>query len=117
MGDTATRSLLLAQLRPVPVCVICQDPFDANHIPVALDCKHIFGKKCFVEWLEKGEGNYEGCPCCRRELFDVDNTIWSALIEEQGASLDAFLYFWMEHIAKFVEFDKRPYTIASSDLH
>ncbi|KAF2647247.1 hypothetical protein K491DRAFT_563201, partial [Lophiostoma macrostomum CBS 122681] len=81
------------QLRPVSQCMICQSPFDETHIPVALNCKHIFGQSCLVEWLTNGSGNTGACPCCRQDLLRQNNNIWSALTENSDESLQAFLYY------------------------
>ncbi|KAJ4987082.1 hypothetical protein SVAN01_07370 [Stagonosporopsis vannaccii] len=87
------------QLRPVKECVICTEPFSANHQPVTLDCKHIFGHKCISRWILDGRGNNASCPVCRHVLvvkkdpqpaFDAPS-IWKRLCELPLDRLHGFM--------------------------
>ena len=77
------------QLRPVDECAVCTEPFSAAHQPVALDCKHIFGHKCILRWVQDGRGNNASCPVCRHVLITRKNlrpafeasSIWNGLCE------------------------------------
>ncbi|KAJ8113561.1 hypothetical protein OPT61_g4339 [Boeremia exigua] len=86
-------------LRPVEHCVVCTEPFSATHLPVALDCKHIFGHKCISKWLKSGRGNNVSCPVCRHVLvaekgpqsaFDAPS-IWKRLSELPLQRLHTFV--------------------------
>lgn len=87
------------QLHPVEICAICADFFSADHQPVILPCKHIFGYECIKTWLRTGCGNNSSCPNCRltvykkqnqRPKFDVPS-IWRALCEEPPERLHTFM--------------------------
>ncbi|ORY16398.1 hypothetical protein BCR34DRAFT_476277 [Clohesyomyces aquaticus] len=63
----------LQHLQRVDVCPVCQNGFDTQHTPVILDCRHIFGHSCLTTWVRNGRGLTNSCPCCRAQLFSVDN--------------------------------------------
>ncbi|OAL04794.1 hypothetical protein IQ06DRAFT_365373 [Phaeosphaeriaceae sp. SRC1lsM3a] len=88
-----------SQLRPVEACIICTEPFGADHQPVSLPCKHIFGHECIKRWLRVGRGNNTSCPQCRdvvvlkcgaRTAFDVPS-IWNAMCEQPPERLHIFM--------------------------
>ncbi|KAH7406813.1 hypothetical protein DE146DRAFT_778293 [Phaeosphaeria sp. MPI-PUGE-AT-0046c] len=88
-----------SQLHPVEACIICTEPFGADHQPVSLPCKHIFGHECIKRWLRVGRGNNTSCPQCRdvivqkkneRTAFDVPS-IWKAMCEQPSERLHIFI--------------------------
>jgi hypothetical protein len=87
------------QLHPVDTCLICTEAFSADHQPVTLPCKHIFGYECIKKWLHTGRGNSNRCPHCRcvvykkpnlTDRFDVPS-IWKALCEQPSERLHIFM--------------------------
>jgi hypothetical protein len=92
-------NFLNTQLHPADTCNICTEHFSADHQPVALPCKHIFGHECIKRWLSSGRGNTNACPTCRyicvpksnpRATFDVPS-IWNALCSQSSEHLHAFM--------------------------
>jgi hypothetical protein len=92
-------NFLNTQLHPADTCNICTEHFSADHQPVALPCKHIFGHECIKRWLSSGRGNTNACPTCRyicvpksnpRATFDVPS-IWNALCSQSPERLHAFM--------------------------
>jgi hypothetical protein len=87
------------QLHPVEFCLICTDAFSADHQPVILPCKHIFGYECIKKWLRTGRGNNSSCPNCRLAVYEKQNqrptfdvpSIWKALCEQPPERLHIFL--------------------------
>ncbi|KAF2026751.1 hypothetical protein EK21DRAFT_73468 [Setomelanomma holmii] len=87
------------QLHPAETCLICSDPFSAEHQPVTLPCHHIFGHECIKRWLRTGRGNNSACPQCRHVVCKKQNpkpafdapTIWKALCEEPPERLHTFM--------------------------
>jgi len=53
-------------------CAVCMEGYDANHPPIILDCRHIFGEKCVKRWIESGNGL---CPNCRAPLYREDTAV------------------------------------------
>ncbi|KAJ4292050.1 hypothetical protein N0V90_009949 [Kalmusia sp. IMI 367209] len=59
-------------------CGLCEHDFPGTstvfdlHAPVRLDaCRHIFGKRCIVNWINSTEqDNHNRCPVCRKKLFE-----------------------------------------------
>jgi hypothetical protein len=86
-------------LHPVECCTICTEPFGAEHQPVTLRCKHIFGHKCIKKWLRIGRGNNTSCPNCREVIYEQQETksvfdvpsIWTALCEQPPERLHNFM--------------------------
>jgi hypothetical protein len=98
-NQAAMENFLNTQLHPADICSICTEHFSAEHQPVALPCKHIFGHECIKRWLFSGRGNTNACPTCRyicvpksssQVTFDVPS-IWSALCSQQPERLHAFM--------------------------
>lgn len=87
------------QLQPVETCSICTDAFSADHQPVTLPCKHIFGHECIKKWLRTGRGNNASCPNCRVALYEKRDpksafdapSIWQALCEQPPERLHTFM--------------------------
>ncbi|KAF2683680.1 hypothetical protein K458DRAFT_452324 [Lentithecium fluviatile CBS 122367] len=86
------------KLKPTESCIVCTEPFDGKHIPVALPCCHIFGHECIKNWLRNGRGNTKSCPFCRRAIFENADppafdtaSIWKALDEQPPERLHFFL--------------------------
>jgi hypothetical protein len=100
MHDTTTmEKFIQSKLQPVECCSICIDPFSAEHQPVALSCKHIFGYECITKWLRTGRGNNTSCPNCRVVIYERPNpkcafdapSIWKALCEQPPERLHSFM--------------------------
>ena len=90
--------LINQRLKPTETCIVCTEPFNRTHIPVALPCSHIFGHRCIKEWLIKGQGNTNSCPFCRRAIVEppkpddfTPEAIWKALCEQPPANLHDFV--------------------------
>ena len=51
-------------------CAICLESFsqDPDHKPSALECGHVFGRSCILEWEERDPG----CPICRQYLSPLE---------------------------------------------
>jgi hypothetical protein len=90
-------------LQPVESCLICFDPWSAEHQPVTLPCKHIFGHGCIKEWLRKGRGANSACPNCRHAMYDKKSSkssfdvpsIWKALCEQPPERLHTLMtHMW-----------------------
>jgi len=87
------------QLQPVETCSICTDVFSAEHQPVTLPCKHIFGHECIKKWLRTGRGNNAACPHCRLVMYEKRNpkaafdtpSVWKALCDQPPERLHAFM--------------------------
>ena len=56
-------------------CGICREALsDSNQAapaerPMALPCGHIFGERCFAQWLSMFQGMSHTCPICRGEFW------------------------------------------------
>ncbi|KAF2827795.1 hypothetical protein CC86DRAFT_465641 [Ophiobolus disseminans] len=92
-------NFISTQLQPVETCSICTDVFSAEHQPVTLPCKHIFGHECIKKWLRTGRGNNAACPCCRLVMYEKQDpkaafdtsSIWKALGEQPPERLHTFM--------------------------
>ncbi|KAF2747221.1 hypothetical protein M011DRAFT_51694 [Sporormia fimetaria CBS 119925] len=61
-------ALPLSSVDPSDQCRIClEDYSDHGCKPVQLDCGHVFGEKCLVDWVQ--ESNNAACPYCRQEMM------------------------------------------------
>jgi hypothetical protein len=98
-NSTAMENFIDTQLHPIDSCLICTESFSANHQPVTLPCRHIFGYECIKKWLRTGRGNHSSCPHCRlvmyekphpKPAFDVPS-IWKALCEQPPERLNIFM--------------------------
>jgi hypothetical protein len=70
-------------LDPEETCPICQENFISDgHGPVLLECKHLFGRGCLVQWLQDNNS----CPMCRRTLYASENEEEN---EYYGGDIDA----------------------------
>jgi hypothetical protein len=87
------------ELHPIHACLICTEAFSADHQPVTLPCRHIFGHECIKKWLRTGRGNNNSCPHCRlviyqrpepKPSFDAPS-IWQALCEQPPERLHVFM--------------------------
>ncbi|KAF1976226.1 hypothetical protein BU23DRAFT_43542 [Bimuria novae-zelandiae CBS 107.79] len=95
------------KLRPTETCIICSDPFSADHLPVALPCHHIFGHACITKWLRNGSGNNTSCPFCRHEIYEpiagaafTDASIWTALCAQSPERIHDFMSTLWRRVAK-----------------
>lgn len=93
------------KLHPADDCAICTEVFGAEHQPVALPCKHIFGHKCIKKWLRSGRGANASCPSCRAVMYENSDpnasldapSLWKALCEHPPERLHTFMtYMWSD---------------------
>ena len=49
----------------VMTCPVCFDEIDADSDPVATACRHLYCRKCIVDWVSTREAT---CPLCRGPL-------------------------------------------------
>jgi hypothetical protein len=56
-------------------CSICLETYKKSNF-VMLDCKHMFGRKCFFSWMKNNKNNKNNnnktCPLCRNPCTKVD---------------------------------------------
>ncbi|KAF1996332.1 hypothetical protein P154DRAFT_443540 [Amniculicola lignicola CBS 123094] len=105
-------------------CFICQGDFGPDHTPVALACRHIFGRQCLLHWLQQGQGNVSSCPQCRAPLSAeaaqgqparaefTSETLWDRCCEMSSYQIDTLMYhiwkildayqFWPENINVYI---------------
>jgi len=62
----------LASLDPQK-CSLCLEPYDSTHVPVDLECGHVFGDYCIANAVESETQNNNRCPLCRRVLFEQED--------------------------------------------
>jgi hypothetical protein len=67
-----TKNDFLASLDPLK-CSLCLDLYDKTHVPVELECGHIFGDYCIANAAESETQNNNRCPLCRRKLFEQED--------------------------------------------
>ena len=46
------------------ICIICYEEFNNNSIIYELVCKHIYHKKCILNWSRYNDI----CPICKKDL-------------------------------------------------
>ncbi|KAJ4359883.1 uncharacterized protein N0V89_000439 [Didymosphaeria variabile] len=97
-SPTTMEDFIRSKLQPSGSCIICTDPFSADHQPVALQCHHIFGHNCIKKWLHSGRGANNSCPVCRREVYAPSDSqaftsasIWTALCASSPNRIHAFM--------------------------
>jgi hypothetical protein len=95
---TPMETFIRTKLQPSGSCIICSDPFSADHQPVALQCHHIFGHACIKNWLHNGRGATNSCPICRREIYTPSDggafttaSIWAALCASPADGIHDFM--------------------------
>ncbi|KAF2194577.1 hypothetical protein K469DRAFT_547612 [Zopfia rhizophila CBS 207.26] len=91
------------KLQPVEVCPICHEDFGTNHVPVTLDCKHIFGHHCLLQWVRSDQVRANTCPTCRDQLFSKSNVgnnnpHWHSLCQENPIRLAEFVGLLWQHM-------------------
>jgi hypothetical protein len=67
-----TKNDFLASLDPLKF-FLCLEPYDKTHVPVELECGHIFGDYCIAYAAESETQNNNRCPLCRRKLFEQED--------------------------------------------
>ncbi|KAI3389320.1 hypothetical protein SNEBB_001437, partial [Seison nebaliae] len=55
-------------------CVICMCPFTVNgkHKMCSLNCGHVFGQSCILEWNKQTIGGHCTCPTCKKKSHVLD---------------------------------------------
>lgn len=64
VGEASTSPAVQGASRVKPTCVICLDDVEMRDA-VALQCAHVYHKKCSMEWSRHGSG----CPACGDRLY------------------------------------------------